>query len=336
MDFEGVIRQYVALGRPNQKGWCPTLCKVCNDHGRKGLRGGFNFSNGGIGYRCFNCEIVAAFHPNSVDMPSENLIRVCEAFGIPSEVISELQMLVIHNRTSGGGISRQVLDSARVSGPATLPTPPWFVKLTDLNEQEPIRQLAELHLHEDRAMTVNDYPFLIGMPNSDPSSKKWTNRLIIPVYDTHNNLIFYQGRDLIGRSSRKYISSETSRDRIVYGLDEVTKRTNAPLFITEGFFDAFHVGGCAVLGRDISKPVEDLLNNSTREKIIIPDRYGDGQDLAKVGIRNGWKVSVPDFGQCKDVTEAVVKYGKLFVIKTIMDSVYSGTAAETMVELYCK
>lgn len=63
---------------------------------------------------------------------------------------------------------------------------------------------------------------------------------------------------------------------------------------------------------------------------------GDGQDLALQGLKQGWKVATPDLGQCKDITEAIVKYGKLYVIKNIMENIYSGTTAETMLGLYCK
>lgn len=336
MDFEAEIRQYVFLGRTNAKGWAPVLCRVCNDHGKKGIRSGFKFEPGGFGYNCFNCNIGGQFSDISTDMPSDDLKTICAAFGIPDDFVSALELQVIQNRTDGNGVGARVLDKARLSGAKVLTMPDYFVPLSSLAEDEPLRMLAEIHLEDERQMTVSDYPFFIAKRSDDPDSKKWANRLIIPVYNHNNQLIFWQGRDMIGTSNRKYLSADTERDGVMYGMAEIYNRTNAPLFITEGIFDAWHVKGCATLGRQLTPAMINLLNTSTREKVVIPDRQGDGQDLALQALRQGWKVSTPDLGQCKDVTEAVVKYGKLYVIKNIMENIYSGTAAETMLGLYCK
>lgn len=337
MDFESTIRQYVFLGRPSNKGWCQVLCRVCNDHGRKGLRSAFKFGPEEFGYHCFNCEIGAQFSAYSQTMPSEDMEIILAAFGIPDEFLNELKMMVINNRTDGSAVQQHVFNKAKTSGAKVLEVPPYFKLVTDFAEDDPIRQLAEMHLADERAMTSADYPFFIGLrdPN-DKDSFKWTNRLIIPIVNNAGKMIFWQGRDIIGNQERKYLSVDTERDSVLYGMSELQNRTNAPLFITEGFFDAFHVKGCATLGRQLTPEMFEMLDLCPREKIIIPDFAGNGQDLALQGVRHGWKVSIPEFGQCKDVTEAIVKYGKLYVYKNIMDNIYSGTAAETMIGLHCK
>ena len=330
MNFEDTIRQYVFLGRTSAKGWAPVLCRVCNDHGKKGMRSGFKFEDGGFGYNCFNCGIGAQFSTNSTDMPSDDMKTICAAFGIPDDFISALELQVIHNRTNGNEVGKRVFDRSKTSGAKVLEMPQYFMPLKDLPADDPIRELAELHLTEDRRMTADDYPFYVAKRTDDPESRKWANRLIIPEYNHNNQLIFWQGRDLIGTASRKYLSVDTEREGVMYGMHEIYNRTNAPLFVTEGIVDAWHVKGCATLGRQLTPTMISLLNSSTREKVIIPDRMGDGRDLAMQGLRQGWKIATPDLGQCKDITEAVVKYGKLYVIKNIMENIYSGTTAETM------
>lgn len=338
MDFESAIRQYVFLGRPTAKGWCNVLCKVCNDHGRKGPRAGFVFEQDNFGYHCFNCEIKASFSKFSVDMPSDDMERILSAFGVPSDFIDSLRMIVIHNRTDGGASAgAQILQRSKTTGARVIEMPSYFERLSDLPEDDLLRIVAEDHLREERAMSVTDYPFYVTRGvKGDKESRKWAMRLIIPIYNQANQLIFWQARDLTEQAIKKYLNPDVERDGVVYGLAELNNRTNAPLFITEGFFDAFHVRGLATLGRSLTPQMIELLQQCPREKIIIPDRLGNGADLALAGVRQGWKVSIPDFGQCKDVTEAVVKYGKLFVIKTLMDNIYSGTAAETMIGLHCK
>lgn len=337
MDFESSIRQYVFLGRPNGNGWCQVLCAVCNDHGRKGLRSAFRFEPDGFGYHCFNCEIGAQFSAHSQTMPSEDMERILTAFGVPDEFLNDLKMMVIHNRTDGSGVQTHVFNKAKTSGAKVLDIPSYFKPLSELAEDEPIRQLAEMHLAEERAMSIADYPFYIAQRDpADKTSIKWANRLIIPIFNNAGKVIFWQGRDIVGNQERKYLSVDTPRDSVLYGISELQNRTNAPLFITEGFFDAFHVRGVATLGRQLTPEMFEMLDLCPREKIIIPDFAGNGQDLALQGVRHGWKVSIPEFGQCKDVTEAIVKYGKLYVYKNIMDNIYSGTAAETMIGLHCK
>lgn len=336
MDYESAIRQYVFLGRTSSSGWAPVLCKVCNDHGKKGPRAAFKFDGDSFGYNCFNCNISGSHSSNSKTMPSDDLKKILTSFGVPADFISELELQVLQNRTDGNSVDRKIFAAAKVSGPKVLEMPSYFTKLSDLEENHPLRVLATLHLEEERAMTPDEYPFYVSMRTEDNESKPWANRLIIPIYNNNNQLIFYQGRDLIGNSLKKYRSVDVPRTNIVYGMHEIYQRTNAPLFVTEGFFDAYHVKGCAILGRQLTQPIIDMLQSSTREKVIIPDRLGDGADLAKQALQLGWKISTPDFGQCKDVTEAVVKYGKLYVFKNIMDNIYSGTAAETMLGLYCK
>lgn len=337
MDFEKVIRQYVPLAtRPSGKGWYGVMCRVCNDHGKKGTRGGFHFQDG-IGYNCFNCEHTAGYTNGQPFTPDDALKVVFDAYGIPDAHWNELVMESLQNRNSDNGAFHAKIVKASTIEAKVLQQPDYFHELSSLPEDMPLRQLAELHLIEERGIDPAAYPFLVALKDDeDPYSAAWLKRLIIPVYDRANRLIFYQGRDLIGTANNKYKSPSVDRDCVLYGMDQIYKHTNAPLFVVEGFFDAFHVDGVAILGRQLTDPMVQHLNNSVREKIIIPDRTGNGEDLALAGLKQGWKVSTPDFGNCKDITEAVVKYGKLYVMKSITDNVHSGFSAELNVRMYCK
>lgn len=328
------IESNVDLGRPNSKGWQPTLCKVCNDHGRKGKRAAFRFDGTVCAYKCQNCGIKGAYDTQSHSSPSDTFVEILTAFGLPQDVVSELGLRALQNRLSG--VTPTAIKAAATANVAKeIELPECFVKLQDVDPSDPVRQLAEVHLMEDRLIDPDAYTFYIGTKTTVPEYKKWANRLIIPIYNRQGRLIFFQGRDLTGLAARKYLSVNVPREAVMYGMAELDVHTNRPLFVTEGFFDAFHLKGVAVLGRDLTQPVIDMLNKSPREKIVVPDKFGDGGDLAMAAIKQGWKVSTPEFGNCKDVTDAVLKYGKLYVVKTITDNVYSGIAAETMVKLYC-
>lgn len=337
IDLEQVIRQYVPLpARPSAKGWLGVNCKVCNDHGRKGTRGGFHFRDG-LGYNCFNCGHAASYTNGQFNAPSEELHTVLQAFGIPEDIWNQLMMESLKNRNSGQLEFNKKLVKQNTFEAKTIQIPKYLVPLSELDPDAPIRQLAELHLKEDRMIDPSSYPFMIGVKDAeDPYSVKWARRLIIPIFDRGGRPIFYQGRDLTGKANSKYISCSAERDNVLYGMDQVYAHSNAPLFVVEGFFDAFHLNGAATLGRQLTEGMAYHLNKSVRDKIIIPDRTGNGEDLALAGLKRGWKVSTPDFGGCKDVTEAVVKYGKLYTMKTILDNIHSGFGAELNVRMYCK
>jgi hypothetical protein len=55
--------------------------------------------------------------------------------------------------------------------------------------------------------------------------------------------------------------------------------------------------------------------------IVVADRDRAGARMINNAIEYGWSVSYPVWLEtCKDINEATVKYGKLFVLKTILDS----------------
>ena len=72
---------------------------------------------------------------------------------------------------------------------------------------------------------------------------------------------------------------------------------------------------------DCSETQADIIDSLGREVIVVPDADKAGANLVKKAIEYGWSVSFPVWQEtCKDVNEAVVKYGKLFVLKSILDS----------------
>jgi DNA primase len=64
-----------------------------------------------------------------------------------------------------------------------------------------------------------------------------------------------------------------------------------------------------------------LIRNLGREVIVVPDQDQAGLELIDRAIELGWSVSIPDWpSDVKDVNDAVVKFGKLATLLTIMQS----------------
>lgn len=330
-DLEQIIRQYIPLTtRQNSRGWFPVLCKVCNDHGRKGKRGGFHFEDHKVGYNCFNCGAAAVFDPTESKTLSKDMREILDAFGVPKEEYQKVMLSALAQHPH-----EKTIQPLRDIEPQEIVLPDLFYRLTnDPNDEWAV--FANQHLWEKRRITCDDYPFFLCRKNQSKIYKSWYGRLIIPLYK-QEKLIFYQGRDLTDSRATKYLSYHNHRDNVIYGYQHIFEDTDMPLYIVEGFFDGFVLKGVAVLGSKISPNQLRWINQSRRPKVVIPDRYGDGVRLAEQGLELGWSVSTPEWSsECKDVCEAVVKYGLLYVLDLIRKHTHQGLEAEVAVKFFCK
>lgn len=334
-DLENLIRSHVHLpNHPNPKGWFPVLCKVCNDHGRKGERAGFKFESSSTGYHCFNCNCAASFDPTVDEELSRDMKRVLRAYNIPESDWGSVLFDALVKRSNGG--SKAVAPKSVEYEPEIIKMPPFFYPLADDPDDE-WAQYAIYYLKTERGIDYKDYPFMLAKESAHPQSSKWTGRVITPIYK-NNNLVFYQGRDMSGLRIKKYMSPGSSAGSAVYGFDKILSNAdrNIPLYITEGFFDAFVVDGVAVFGNTLSPQQIYWLNRSPRPKVVIPDRFGDGHIMGKQALDMGWSIATPDIGSCKDVNEAVVKLGLLYVLDSIREHIYTGFEGFTRLGVYCE
>lgn len=332
--LETLVRNHIHFGhRPNAKGWLPILCKVCNDHGKKGPRAAFLFTPTSVSYHCFNCTLKASYTEGDSEL-SESMLKVLTSFMIPQDQIDEVSFELFaseEGKTRKPRAKRELDLSVQ-----EVKMPSCCVPLKDVEDENPWKQLAELYLSEVRGIEPNSYPFYLGFeqPN-DLASKKWDKRLIIPSYK-NGMLVYYEGRDLTDTKAKKYVSAAAPKTNVLYGFDLLHTNTEKPLFVCEGFFDAFLINGVALFGNTLYKEIIHILNQSPRQKIIVPDRQGNGYKLAEHAINLGWSISIPDTPGCKDVNAAILKYGKLYVIKSIMDNICDGFEAQMKINMFLK
>lgn len=330
--LEQVVRQYVPLPpRPNGRGFFPVLCRVCNDHGKKGKRAGFKFEGSAVGYNCFNCGHTAVFDPTEhTSMPSK-MAAVLEAFNIPEVDWRPVLFGALKNKD---GSVKEARPTFKDIEPDEVKFPPSFYRLTD-DATDEWAQWAIEYLTEDRGIDWKSHPFYLVRKTTEPDNTKWYGRLIIPVYKD-DKLIFWQGRDLTGLLQKKYMSPDFPREKVMSGFDRIQEYSDTPLYIMEGWFDAYWLNGVAIFGNKMTPEQIKWLNRTNRPKVIIPDRMGDGQILAEQALELGWSVSTPEIGECKDINDAVKKYGHLYTVKTVKDNIRSGLDASVRVSLWCE
>lgn len=334
VSLQQVIRQYINL--PNQTsgtGWYPILCKICGDSGRKGPRAGFKFDGNKTAYHCFNCGHATVFDADTNHTVPEKMVQVLNAYGVPEDQWKVVLLKTLENRDKGIRFQPGESQVTPIE-PMAIPVPENFYELSEASPNDKWAEIARTYLEHDRGVLPGSHQFYLAVKTGDPKLDRWCKRIIVPIHKD-NKLIFYFGRDLTGKAQKKYLSPSYSREKVIYGFDELFRQTEENLYIVEGWFDAVTIGGVALLGNEISEPQAIWLNKSYRKKVYIPDRLGDGWVAAEDALQRGWSVSTPDIGNCKDINEAVMKYGKLYVMKSIADNIADGFTAQTKLGIYC-
>ena len=168
--------------------------------------------------------------------------------------------------------------------------------------------------------------------------KQWTNtqkhtfdtigrdecRIIIPMYDTDNNLIGFQGRSLIPNSV-KYITVMLNEESPkIYGLDKID--TSKSIYIVEGPFDSTFVqNAVAMCGSDI-----DIRSFGWRDYIYVFDNEPRNREIVNrisKTINRGDKVIIwPATIHQKDINDMVL--AGLNVTDVLKSNIYSGLEAK--------
>ena len=339
-ELEQLIREHVILNAPNDKGWCTTIHQGC-DHGTKGPRAGFIFDEDSISFNCFNCSLSTKINlSQSYGLPPKFRAMLSD-FGISDKNLDDIGFNLFRqnsaNRSSNG--KEKTRTKIKSIKPITLDLPKGF-DLLDLNGGEADQKIID-YLSK-RLIDPDSYPFMICRKTDDLQLKKWLNRLIIPFF--HNDdVIFYQGRDVTGKSNQKYLNAshkKLDRNKILSDYDVLFKDYDQPLYVTEGWFDAHLLGGVALFGNHIKDDQAAWLSRSSREKVYVMDRYGDGQEAALEAVELGWKVAIPyetSFdSRIKDVNDLMQKYGRLYTLKLIHKKTYDDFSAKINIQLHTK
>lgn len=332
ISLENIIHKYVMLStRPSSKGWWTVKCAVCNDYKK---RGGFVFQSDVTTYHCFNCQHKAKHDPYQYGI-SENMQIVLDRFNVPEDEYKQVVFNSLKLRNDGVSSPTKAVQTDPDTKLVKIKLPDPFILLEDAQDVWGI--VAREYLEHDRGVDPSSYPFYIldEVKRDKRFEKKWRGRLIIP-YFRNKDLVWYQGRDLRPKSNMRYLNAETESECILSNYEMLHERTDKPIYIVEGFFDAISIDGIAIFGNNLKAGQIKMLERSPRPKVYVPDLSGDGDSGARQALKLGWSVSVPDIGSAKDMNEAVLRYGKLYVLKSLKEFTMSGEHALIRVNLLCK
>jgi len=178
---------------------------------------------------------------------------------------------------------------------------------------------------QSRGINYNEYPFLIT-----PTAKgRYANRIIIP-YTYKNKIVGHTSRFLDNKIP-KYINEQ--QPGYVFNID-IQKPEWQVCILTEGIFDALSIDGIAIMHDDISNEQAQLIASLNKQIIVVPDRDKAGLKICDRALELGYSVSLPNWeSDIKDVNDAVVRYGKL---PTLLSILQSATMSKIKIEIQRK
>jgi hypothetical protein len=306
--------------KASPSGWTSFNAPCCGHRGHAAdtrKRGGLRFESG-VNFNCFNCKYTANWKPGRPI--SDKFKSLCKWLGAPDDLINQM----IFEALKAEAPTYVHVDSPKKVEFTPKPLPEGSLLLSEWI------QVNDLEV-EEKIVPVIDYLLGRGL---DPLDKNfyWTpepgfnNRVIIPFR--------YKGA-IVGNTARKvthgrpkYVSDQ--HPHFVFNLD-AQKEEHKYVFVLEGPFDALSVGGVGVLTNDIAEQQRILINGLGQEVIVIPDQDKAGLVLITRAIEYGWSVAFPNWeDDIKDSADAVLRYGKLFVIVDAIKTAQRGEIKITM------
>lgn len=314
-----VVDKFRTLLPPRAKhspsGWTSFNAPCCHHRGHKAdtrKRAGIRFDGNGIVYNCFNCKYTTGWQPGS--QFGEKMKTLCRWMGANEDTVRELIFEAL--KTEG--------EDYRPSASSMLTT---FADKPLPEGAELISRCLEIYddVAEEFLVPVMDYVISRGFDPLDDNfywcaSPGYLDRVIVPFR--------WQGR-IVGNTARKikggnpkYLSDQ--HPHFVFNFDQQSEDQRY-IFVCEGPFDALAIGGVALLTNEIAEQQAKIINSLGAEVVVIPDQDRAGLSLYDRAAELNWSVAVPNWdADVKDVADAVLKYGKLFVMVDAIKTAQQG------------
>ena len=285
---------------------CPHNGESADTRGRGGLTAN---PDGSVSYHCFNCNFKASYQPGRhLTFKFRKLLKWLGAddTDIKRLVIEAIRVreLVAPEEVKAEAEEEKIEFKAR-------DLPDDAVNLVALDYVHPALEYCVA-----RKIDLDKYAFYATRQEQYNLHK----RIIIP-FVWQGQTIGYTARAIEENVKPKYHSNY--EPNFVFNTNNQLADSKF-VIVCEGPFDAMSIDGVAVLNNECNETQADIIESLGKEVIVVADRDRAGARMINNAIEYGWTVSFPVWLEtCKDINEAVVKYGKLFVLKTILDAKHS-------------
>lgn len=295
---------------PNRKntsgGWISFNAVCCHHRGEKydtRKRGGVKTDGEGWSYHCFNCGFKAGWSPGK--QLSNNTKLLFRWLGLGELDIGKLGLVALKHQDGAVKLAKTL-----------------NFELKEIPLPEDTKCLSEWMLDTsvtESIVPVIEYVISRGFDPLDPMFM-WTptlgykDRVIIPFYQD-GKVVGYTGRK-IKDGKPKYLTE--SQSGYVFNID-AQKHNRRYVIVSEGQFDALAVDGIGIMTNEPNDTQIARINALGKEVIVVPDKDRPGAKMLAAAIKNNWSASLPPWGDdIKDIAEAMRKYGRLYVLATIL------------------
>jgi hypothetical protein len=322
-----------AKRKTSANGWTSFNAPCCKHRGEsadtRGRGGIITNGVGDISYHCFNCHYKTRYTPGQP--LSYKFRKLLSWLGADENTIRHLVIKAIQLKDQieltqpTTKIEREPVTFKSRPLPADAKLLHELVKFYETNENSnfPSKLLDAIQYVGERKVDLNNYDFYWSPSNEH----KLNQRIIIPFY-WNSQIIGYSARAIESTIKPKYYSNY--EPNFVFNINK-QHNDNKFVIVVEGPFDAIAVDGVAILSNNCNEEQADIIDALGREVVVVPDfdmhlnnqgqKVWPGSRLIEQAIEYGWCVAFPIWAEtCKDVSEAVVTYGKLFTLKGILDS----------------
>ena len=273
----------------------------------KRKRGGFNFTTTNvISYHCFNCGYTTGWHAGSV--LGHKFINLLTNINIEDSVVNKLKIESLKEK-----------DQDIVVEPERKANLDWeSVALP--NNSMPISAKVDkkvLSYLQSRGKGIYENWDFYWSPDT---YMDLNSRIIIPCYFKNKTVGWVSRHIKPNKDTTPKYYVNIQRDYL-FNVDQLYTKDRKYVILVEGPFDAIGIDGVGLLGSQVTDIQAEFLNSFNKKIILVPDKDRAGKKLIPSAIKYGWSVSFPDWDKnVKDVADAVKKYGRLFTLRSIIDT----------------
>jgi len=289
--------------KTSSSGWISFNGPCCIHNGESAdrrMRGGLKASPEGWSYHCFNCNFTASF------IMGRNLsFKARKRLGwlnVPQEEIERVNLESLRHRSIEGIINDRQRTAAAIQDIKFEERDLGGVEFVTPDHTDVWNYLRRRH-------APVDYPFMMSATAGARPG------VVIPF--TYNNTVV--GNTTRFLDDRKPVWVNDFQPGYVFGTD-LQNDTWQHAIVVEGIFDALSINGLALMHNTVSDAQARLIRTLGKEITVVPDQDRAGIELIDRAIELGWAVSIPHWQDCKDVNDAVIKYGRLGTLLTIMQA----------------
>ena len=315
-----ILTSLPAGRKKTPSGWIAFNAPCCIHNGEtqdKKKRGGIMTSaDGTISYHCFNCGFKASYVIGR--KLSQKMRTFMSYIGIADDTIRKLAIEAMrHEEGDNKYEKKKFINFNKKQMPQnTKRLEHWLENYKTLSQEEQKNIDSLLSYLGSRGIGPDWYDFMYSTNKYFDVNK----RLLIPFY-WRGDTVGFTGRLFKNLEKIKYYTDV--QPGYVFNMD-TQDWSRKFVIVTEGPFDAITISGVSILGSEVNDIQRDLINGLNRQVIVVPDRDAPGQKLINQAIEFGWSVAFPEWeSDVKDVADAVARYGRLFVLKSILKSTES-------------